>query len=138
MHGINTNSGVELGKQSQVCYINGYKLLSELGEGSYGKVFLVEKKNQQYAMKMLDKMRIWERNIFKFVADEIKIMKQLNCANCVGLIEFFIIETHICLVEEYCNGGNLLRFIKSKPIPESELMQIVVQILKGYKAIHQK
>ncbi len=43
--------------------IKGYKILDELGEGSFGHVFKVEKKKKFYALKLLSKKEIIERSM---------------------------------------------------------------------------
>lgn len=40
-----------------------FKILKVIGKGSYGKVFLVKKGSQVYAMKVLDKYFIAAKNL---------------------------------------------------------------------------
>lgn len=51
-----------------------------MGKGFFGRVFLVEKKDDKslYALKVISKLDIIKRNFFENLANERKIMEKVN------------------------------------------------------------
>ena len=93
--------------------INQYLIIKVLGEGSYGKVKLVEDQNtgKQYAMKILKKIvrktsrRLSIHGSKDTVVGEIAIMKKLNHPNVVRLHEVLETNNQVYLVLEYRRQG---------------------------------
>lgn len=93
--------------------INQYLIIKMLGEGSYGKVKLVEDQNtgKQYALKILKKtVRKTSRRLSiheskDTVVEEIAIMKKLNHPNVVRLHEVLETTNQVYLVLEYRRQG---------------------------------
>ncbi|KRX03238.1 Protein kinase-like domain [Pseudocohnilembus persalinus] len=117
--------------------IQGYELVSQLGVGAYAKVYKVKKNGQYFALKLLEKQKIYQDALEKCVESEIKVMSQLNSKHCIKLIEHFEYRKWICIVLEYCNGGTLLHYIIQQKPGEKECMNIFIQIMQGFAAIHQ-
>ena len=81
---------------------NDFKLLANLGEGSFGKVFKVEHlpSKKSYAIKVMPKDRMKNPKMLKQVKNEIHIMEVLDHPNIVELITYFENDTNIYLVLE--------------------------------------
>ena len=83
--------------------------LALLGQGSFGEVYLVKKKdsNNYYAMKVLDKKKIKKQNIFKYAMTERNVLSILNYPFIVKLNYAFQTNDKLFLLLDYCPGGDL-------------------------------
>nr|XP_060642782.1 serine/threonine-protein kinase Nek3 [Anolis sagrei ordinatus] len=118
-----------------------YSVLKILGEGSYGRVLLVQhrNKNQKYAMKeirlpksALDKEKSWNESI---------LLAKMKHPNIVTFAESFEVDGHLYIVMEYCDDGDLMQKIKlqkEKLFPENTILEWFTQICLGVKYIHDK
>jgi serine/threonine protein kinase len=54
--------------------------LKKLSAGAYGQVFLVRKKNTKdlFAMKVLDKQKMVQKNVSSFIMNERNILQEMN------------------------------------------------------------
>ena len=97
-----TNKGEKIGPSNFVC-------LALLGQGSFGEVYLVQKKNSDdyYAMKVLDKCRIAKQNIFKYVLTERNVLSVMHNPFIVKLNYAFQTSEKLFLLLDYCPGGDL-------------------------------
>ena len=96
------NKGEKIGPSNFVC-------LALLGQGSFGEVFLVKKKDSDdfYAMKVLDKCRIAKQNIFKYVLTERNVLSVMHNPFIVKLNYAFQTSEKLFLLLDYCPGGDL-------------------------------
>ena len=87
---------------------NDFKLLANLGEGSFGKVYKVEHvpSKVQYAIKVMAKEKMKNPKMLKQVQTEIQIMESINHKNIVELVTYFENDANIYLVLEL--GGVVL------------------------------
>ena len=70
------------------------------------------------------------------MANEIKIMKSLQSENIVKLIDQCQSTDNYYLIQEYCGGGDLQKYIrKSKRLTESKAKEILIQILNGFQEL---
>ena len=97
-----TNKEEKVGPSNFVC-------LALLGQGSFGEVYLVKKKdsNDFYAMKVLDKCRIAKQNIFKYVLTERNVLSVMHNPFIVKLNYAFQTSEKLFLLLDYCPGGDL-------------------------------
>ena len=96
------NKGEKIGPSNFVC-------LALLGQGSFGEVYLVKKKDSEdyYAMKVLDKCRIAKQNIFKYVLTERNVLSVMHNPFIVKLNYAFQTSEKLFLLLDYCPGGDL-------------------------------
>ena len=135
--------------------INQYLIIRVLGEGTYGKVKLVEDQNsgKQYAMKVIRKTirktsrRLSIHESSDTVAKEIAIMKKLNHPNVVRLKEVLETTNQVYLVLEYRRQGPVVDLEKemvdsdgsSRLYPRLALQTVRKysrDILKGLSYLH--
>lgn len=107
-----------------------------LGEGSFGKVYLVTNEmGQRYALKLL---RLWDvpSEIRKPLVDRFEMefkTGQIDCVNLVQSIDYGIISGNPYIVMEYCSGGDITSLIGTL----SPRIPVVCQhILIGLHALH--
>ena len=119
---------------------NSYKEIKELGQGTLGKVYLVQKDNKYYALK-----KIYIKDINKIDDDsflnEIKNLSKFNFKYIVKFYEFYIKSDNLNVVMEYAGDLNLQKFIKKyknngELIKEKVIIRIINQICLGLKEIH--
>ena len=83
-------------------------MLSVIGKGSYAKVVLVKKKDENskvYAMKILKKKYIEKKKQENHVMIERNILTKMDCPFIVKLAYSFQNEKKLFFVLEYCPGG---------------------------------
>lgn len=108
-------------------YLKHYKILKLIGEGSFGKVFLVKdiKDDKLYAMKVLEKAEIIERGFAENTKLEQLILASVNHPNIVRLVTSFQTNTKLFLVLEYCPGNlNSLILLRRRDFLPSSGWQI--------------
>ena len=96
------NKDEKIGPSNFIC-------LALLGQGSFGEVYLVKKKDSDdfYAMKVLDKCRIAKQNIFKYVLTERNVLSVMHNPFIVKLNYAFQTSEKLFLLLDYCPGGDL-------------------------------
>jgi len=117
-----------------------YAAIKTLGSGNSGVVYLVEKNNKYYAMKILkidttDKSQ--EIKIQRFIR-EAEILSQIQHPNIVKIINVGLSETDKTpyIIMEFISGQSLDLLIKEKKFLLNEKIDIIIQIAKALKAIH--
>ncbi|XP_065197716.1 calcium-independent protein kinase C-like [Sycon ciliatum] len=99
------------GDESHGNGIEAFNLLKTLGKGSYGTVYLAEKKknkDQVYAIKVLQKDTAIQKNIVSRTISEKKVLaiagRHMFCAK---MFECFQTASRLFFVMEYIGGGDL-------------------------------
>ena len=123
--------------------IKDYQLIKPLGKGSFGEVFLTQKKNspQLLATKRIEIKQLKDPLNKKYLQYEIDVMKQLrNHPNIIKLIDLIQTPNHFYVIMEYCNGGSLSDCLEKygKPFPIEIIQYLMRQIVEGLKYIHSK
>ena len=112
-----------------------YKIINLLGEGSYGKVWLVkhEMLEKEFALKIIKR----KRNIDNKVENEIKILTKLDHPFILKIIEFNYTKDEYHIITDYCPLGDLHLEINNRPrFSEREASFIIYQILLAINYCH--
>jgi calcium-dependent protein kinase len=117
-----------------------YKVLNEIGNGSFSKVIRVENliNKKIYACKQIVKKKIKDINSFN---NEIVILSKCDHPNIIRLYEIIEGEKNINLIMEECNGGELFEKINaysSKKLTEKEAAQIFKEIMIAVNYLHNR
>ena len=122
--------------------INDYLIIRELGSGSFGKVYEVDKSGQRFAMKEYNKKRLKhkligkKRTAFDAVLDEVALLSRVEHPNIVYLHE--VIDTpesrKTYLVMELAAKGSLQGML---PMPETQAKKYFAQIVLGVEYLHE-
>jgi tRNA A-37 threonylcarbamoyl transferase component Bud32 len=93
-----------------------FELLKVVGKGSFGKVLQVRKKdtNRIYAMKILQKKDIIERQEIAHTLSERNVLIQATSPFLVGLKFSFQTPAKLYLVVDYMNGGELFYHLQKE------------------------
>lgn len=88
---------------------NNFIIHGLIGKGSFGEVYLVEKKESEmlYAMKVLHKSKIIGNNLTKYAITERNVMSLTEHPFVVRLNFAFQTSDKLFLVMDYCPGGDL-------------------------------
>lgn len=127
-------SDLQVGPQS-------FEKIRLLGKGDVGKVYLVREKssNKLYAMKVLSKKEMIERNKIKRALAEQEILATSNHPFIVTLYHSFQSEDYLYLCMEYCMGGEFFRALqtrKSKCIPEEDAKFYASEVVAALEYLH--
>ncbi|CAK91143.1 unnamed protein product (macronuclear) [Paramecium tetraurelia] len=112
-----------------------YDEINCLGQGAYGKVYegLNTLNNETVAIKKLDLILFEKDKIIQ--VQEIEIMSKLNHKNIVKFVELLATKKSLFIVTEMCRSGDLKSLIASKNISEQQAIDIMLQILEGFKEL---
>nr|AML77891.1 putative LOV domain-containing protein [Phyla dulcis] len=104
------DSGEEIG-------LKHFKPIKPLGSGDTGSVHLVELcgTGQFFAMKAMDKGIMLNRNKVHRACAEREILDMLDHPFLPALYASFQTKTHICLITDYCPGGELFLLLDRQP-----------------------
>lgn len=119
-----------------------YDPIRVLGEGSFGKVYLMrDKVKRNFVCVKVIKIK----NIPKKERDacrmEVELLRRLHHPNIVSYIDSFLNRTKdsLCIVMQYCDGGDLAAQIKAarhRRFSERKILHWFVQIALGMHYMH--
>ncbi|KAG0468071.1 hypothetical protein HPP92_017399 [Vanilla planifolia] len=94
-----------------------FRPVKSLGSGDTGSVHLVElaETGEYFAMKAMDKNVMLSRNKVHRVCAEREILDMLDHPFLPTLYASFQTKTHVCLVTDYCPGGELFLLLDRQP-----------------------
>jgi serine/threonine protein kinase len=100
--------GIERETDSQEITIKDFILLKTISSGAYGNVILSRKKNTKdlFAIKVLDKEKMVEKNVTEFVMNERDILNQVNNEFIVRGVYTFQSKKYLYMVMEFMKGGD--------------------------------
>ena len=115
--------------------------LAQLGKGSFGEVYLVQKINTQekFAMKVLRKERIIGQNLLKYAIAERNVLSLSNHPFIVKLNFAFQTNSKLFLILEYCPNGDLAKHLLfERRFSESRAKFYICEILLALENLHQR
>lgn len=128
-----------LAPSSPTSAIAGYAISQFIGRGSYSTVFKAHKNRGNYevvAIKCIQTSTLSARsrdNLF----NEINILHKIKHQNVVAMKQFTWDAKHIYLILEYCPGGTLAEYIKSKGrLSEQMVQHFAQQLVEGLEVLH--
>ncbi|XP_026219414.1 serine/threonine-protein kinase Nek3 [Anabas testudineus] len=118
-----------------------YSLLRVIGEGSFGRALLVRCKNSQekYVVKEIQLPK--NRSKLESTRREAVLLSRMKHLNIVAFREAFEADDLLCIVMEYCSGGDLLQMIqrqKTATFCVDDILKWFAQMCAGAKYIHDK
>ncbi|KAM4590641.1 serine/threonine-protein kinase Nek3 [Fundulus diaphanus] len=118
-----------------------YSHLSVIGEGSFGRAVLVQCKNTQdkYVLKEIQLPK--NQSKVQSSRKEAVLLSRMKHPNIVAFRETFEADGLLCIVMEYCSGGDLLRRIqlqKSSHFTVDNILKWFAQMCAGAQHIHDK
>jgi 5'-AMP-activated protein kinase catalytic alpha subunit len=138
MSDTNLNPNFLLKKEKDY-QIGNYLIKKTLGQGTFGKVKLgiYIPTNEKYAIKILEKNKIIEKDDEERVQREFKMLQEFNHPNVILVAEIFETIDRYYTVMDFCEGGELFNYIvKKRRLNEEESSFFYYQIIKGLEYIH--
>jgi len=126
-------------KDKQTIGPENFDLLKVIGKGSFGKVFLVRKKDTHkvYAMKVLNKKIIIEKNEVEHTKSEKSILMKLDFPFLVKMHFAFQTEDKLYFVMDYINGGELFYHLtREKRFSEDRVRFYAAEIVAAIEYLH--
>lgn len=118
--------------------MDNYKIIRFLNKGSYGKIYLVEKRTskRQYALKSIKILNIDRYNKLS-ILNEIKILLTNNNDYLLKCYDLFIHENNLCIITDFIDNGDLENLIKDdKALSQEEITKIFLKICVGINSLH--
>jgi len=116
-----------------------FRGLMQLGKGSFGEVYLVEKKDTQevFALKVLRKEKVFGSNLVRYAFTERNILLKLNHPFIVKLNYSFQTPEKLVLVMDFCPGGDLGMYLnREKKFNEDKARFYIAEILLALEELH--
>lgn len=119
-----------------------FDTLGKLGQGSFGIVYKVKRKmdSNVYVMKQIDISKMNSR-MKQDAINEGHILSKMNNPYVVKYYDSFIDKNVLCIVMEYCDGGDLSSYLKSqmgRPLQEMRIWKFFILSCMGLDYIHRK
>lgn len=135
-----------------------FKILKVIGRGSFGKVFLVEKKDlngstlqsftsgaettitpqqQYFAMKVLKKTNLLERNQIDHTKTEREVLQNVQSPFLMKMHYAFQTEDKLYMVMDFLNGGELFFHLRREQrFNEDRIRFYAAEIILGLESLH--
>ncbi|GMT19222.1 hypothetical protein PFISCL1PPCAC_10519, partial [Pristionchus fissidentatus] len=159
MHRSTFNMSADHGLEEKYIELQKYRLMEEIGQGSYGVVKLAfsEEDNRLYALKVLDKLKLIKNMAFfrrppprkgkkqpswidplHMIYKEIAILKKLEHPNVVKLCDVLDEpnQNYLYLVFEYLEKGSVMEVLPSPPMEEVEAWKFFREAFMGLEYLH--
>ena len=123
--------------------VNDFKFLRIIGQGSFGKVYLVKPESapitEVYAMKVLNKADVVRRHQVEHTKTEREIMATASHPFIVSLRFSFQTDDKLYMITEYCPGGELYFHLKKMKTFSINMVQFyAAQIAMAMEYLHRK
>jgi serum/glucocorticoid-regulated kinase 2 len=119
-----------------------FELLKNIGKGAHGKVLLCEEKfgkKELYAMKILKKSHIIEKNQLEHTKAEKIVLSHVNHPFLISLKHSFQSSNKIYFIMEFMKGGELFQHLKRvKQFSEEETKFIAGCVILALGHLHNK
>ncbi|XP_061576416.1 serine/threonine-protein kinase Nek3 [Cololabis saira] len=118
-----------------------YCQLRVLGEGSFGRAVLVQQKNTREKCVVKEIQLPKSQSKLANSRREAILLSKMKHPNIVAFREEFEVDGLLCIVMEYCGGGDLLQRIrqqKSTQFSVDHILKWFAQMCAGTKHIHDK
>jgi len=118
-----------------------FRVLGMIGKGSFGEVYLVQKKGTeiQYAMKVLHKSKITKHNLINYAMTERNVLGLTNHPFIVKLNYAFQTPEKLFLILDYCPGGDLGEHLqREKKFSEEKARFYIAEVLLALEDLHKR
>ncbi|XP_010464481.1 PREDICTED: serine/threonine-protein kinase AtPK2/AtPK19 [Camelina sativa] len=131
----------ELGEVSGVVGIEDFEVLKVVGQGAFGKVYQVRKKDTSeiFAMKVMRKDKIVEKNHAEYMKAERDILTKIDHPFIVQLKYSFQTKYRLYLVLDFINGGHLFFQLYHQGLFREDLARAyTAEIVSAVSHLHEK
>ncbi len=120
--------------------VSHYRILSHLGTGGMGQVWLAEDKNldRRVALKVLSPQLASDPDRMKRFVNEAKVIAALNHPNIAQIYEFVDAGGLPMLAMEYVDGITVKDRIASRPMDPDDVLDVAMQVSDALDEAHSK
>lgn len=117
-----------------------YRILEKIGQGGMGEVYRAhdERLERHVAIKVLPQSAIGNEASRKRFRKEALALSRLNHPNIATVFDFDSSDDIDLLVIEYIPGVTLSERLARGPLPETEALQLGIQLAEGLEAAHEQ
>lgn len=118
--------------------VDNYVLERVIGKGQFGEVFKGYNKTtgEDIAVKTVNRKNL-KGKFYELLENEIKVQRSCNNANIIKLYDIKKTANNIYLILEFCNEGDLMKYIKEKSKQtEDEAIEFQIQIFSAFKTLN--
>jgi serine/threonine protein kinase len=119
-----------------------WRKLKQIGEGSFGKVYLVRRNGEGPAFVMKEvNLRGLPRAEMISAQNEVSVLKKLRHPHVIAIQEALVVDDTLCIVMEYADGKDLDSLIaqrkkQGRPFSEAEVLKIFWQLTSALAHCH--
>jgi len=124
-------------------YAKRYRIEKKLGAGNFGTAYLVTDLKMKTEQKVLKVVRLGEMDPEESVDSvrEAQLLSKLDNEHIVKFHESFLENDCLCIVTEFCDGGDLDQRLKelkkqNKTLEEDQVVEWLIQILLAVQYMH--
>jgi serine/threonine protein kinase len=120
--------------------IGSYKLLTKIGKGGFGEVWLAEKRSELVTKKVAVKLPFEDQIDLETIKQEAELWEQASGhANVLPIIDADIIDGQVLIVSEYAEGGSLHDKLRREgKLSIKQAVEMTIGILNGLEFLHHK
>ncbi|KAH0789517.1 CAMK family protein kinase [Histomonas meleagridis] len=113
-----------------------YKVIKDIGKGSYGSVVLAnDKRDGKYVV--IKTIRTKDAKTRASAENEAEYLKKLQHPNVIEYLDSFQKNDHeFCIVLEYADASDLSHYVDTNKLTEAKILQIFSQLIFGLEYIH--
>ena len=117
-----------------------YSLADTLGRGSFAEVFKgYSETDEPVAIKRIDRSRLRKKANKRLLQQEVTVLKAVEHPNIVRFYEVQETAEHVCLIMEYCDGGDLATLIsRAAPMPEVTVACLMQQLASALRHLRER
>lgn len=119
-------------------YISHYKVLSTLGKGGMGIVYLAEDSRLKRKVAIKSLYRQHSQDLTERLRREARVLAKLNHPNIVQIYDVVETEQRFFLVMEYVEGRSLSRYLKENQLSQRQKLVLLTQVLDGLAVAHRQ
>ncbi|NNE98321.1 MAG: protein kinase [Pyrinomonadaceae bacterium] len=119
--------------------ISHYKILSDLGKGGMGEVYLAQDMalDRKVALKMLTDECCEDSERLDRFMQEAKAASSLNHPNIITIFEFSEYDGTHFLASEFIDGRELTEILSENPLSLAEALKISIQVVSALDTAHE-
>jgi serine/threonine protein kinase len=118
--------------------ISHYRILTKLGAGGMGEVYLAEdtKLNRKVALKILPADVAANEDRMRRFVQEAKSASALNHPNIITIYEIDQVDSAYFIASEFIDGQTLRERMRNEPLKLGQALDVAIQISSALSAAH--